>query len=52
MNVPGGFGSKDVTSNDNVLWVSNWIRNCATVYQIANGRPVTTLPAIWSSGFI
>lgn len=42
MDVPGGFGSKDVTSNDNVLWVSNWIRNCATVYQIANGRPVTT----------
>lgn len=42
MDVPGGFGSKDVTSNDNVLWVSNWIRNCATVYQIANGKPVTT----------
>lgn len=42
MNIPRGFGSKDMTSNGNRLWMSNWIRNCATVYQIANGRPVTT----------
>lgn len=42
MGVPREFGSKDVTSNGNRLWVSNWIRNCATVYQITNGKPVTT----------
>lgn len=36
------YGSKDRASNNNRLWVSNWIRNCATVYQIANGKPVTT----------
>lgn len=40
--VPRGFGSKDVTSNGNRLWVSNWIRNCATVYQITHNQPVTT----------
>ena len=38
----GGYGSKDTASNVNQLWLSVWIRNCATVYQIANGKPVTT----------
>lgn len=42
VNIPRGFGSKDVTSNSNQLWVSNWIRNCATVYQITHNQPVTT----------
>lgn len=42
MGVPREFGSKDVTSNGNRLWVSNWIRNCATVYQITHNQPVTT----------
>lgn len=38
----GGYGSEDMASNGNRLWMQVWIRNCATVYQIANGRPVTT----------
>ena len=42
MDTSGGFGSKDVTSNGNRLWMSNWIRNCATVYQITHNQPVTT----------
>lgn len=42
MDISGGFGSKDVTSNGNRLWMSNWIRNCATVYQITHNQPVTT----------
>lgn len=37
-----GYGSEDMASNGNRLRMSNWIRNCATVYQIANGKPVTT----------
>lgn len=40
--VLGGYGSEDRTSNGNRLWVSNWIRNCATVYQITHNQPVTT----------
>lgn len=38
------YGSKDRASNNTRLWVaaSFWVRNCATVSQIANGRPVTT----------
>lgn len=42
MGVPREFGSKDMASNGNRLWVSNWIRNCATVYQITHNQPVTT----------
>lgn len=38
----GGYGSEDMTSNGNRLWMQVWIRNCATAYQIANGKPVTT----------
>lgn len=38
----GGYGSEDMASNSNQLWMQVWIRNCATVYQIANGKPVTT----------
>lgn len=38
----GGYGSEDRAPTFNRLWVSSWIRNCATAYQIANGRPVTT----------
>lgn len=37
-----GYGSEDMTSNGNRLWMQVWIRNCATAYQIANGKPVTT----------
>lgn len=38
----GGYGSEDMASNGNRLLMQVWIRNCATVYQIANGKPVTT----------
>ena len=38
----GGYGSEDMASNGNRLWLHAWVRNCATVHQIANGKPVTT----------
>ncbi len=38
----GGYGLEDMASNGNRLLMQVWIRNCATVYQIANGKPVTT----------
>ena len=39
MDTSGGFGSKDVTSNGNRLWMSNWIRNCATCLLYTSPSP-------------
>ena len=36
------FGSKNVTATTNRMSLGNWVRNCATVYQITHNQPVTT----------
>lgn len=36
------FGSKNVTATTNRMGIGNWVRNCATVYQITHNQPVTT----------